>query len=47
MERNDNKIVTQEEYTEIQAEITRLEMEQSLTGKDNSEKIKKLTEKLS
>lgn len=41
MERLD-KIMTQEEYAEIRAEITFLEMEQSLTGKDNSEKIKEL-----
>lgn len=47
MERNDNKTITQEEYTEIQAEITRLEMEQSLTGKDNSSEIEKLKGKLS
>lgn len=47
MERNDNKTITQEEYTEIQAEITRLEMEQSLTGKDNSSEIEKLKKKIS
>lgn len=46
MERMDNKIITQEEYAEIRAEITRLEMEQSLTGKDNSHKIKELKEKI-
>lgn len=46
MERTD-KIITQEEYDEIQAEITRLEMEQSLMGIDHSEKIKELKEKLS
>lgn len=45
MERTD-KIMTQEEYSEIQAEITRLEMEQALTGKDNSKKIKELNDKL-
>lgn len=43
----ENKIITQEEYAEIQAEITKLEMEQGLTGKDNSKAIKKLQEKLS
>jgi hypothetical protein len=46
MERID-KIVTQEEYDEIQAEITRLEMEQALLGVDNSAKIKELTAKIS
>lgn len=46
MERID-KILTQEEYAEIQAEITRLEMEQALTGKDNSAEIKELTAKIS
>ena len=46
MERTD-KIITQEEYAEIQAEITALEMEQALTGKDNSEKIKQLKDKIS
>lgn len=41
-----NKILTQEEFTEIQAEITRLEMEQALTDADNSEKIKQLKAKI-
>jgi hypothetical protein len=41
------KIITQEEYAEIRAEITKLEMEQKLLGVDNSEKIKELTEKIS
>lgn len=41
-----NKILTQEEYAEIQAEITRLEMEQALTDVDNSEKIKQLKAKI-
>ena len=41
MQRKD-KTLTQEEYAEIQAEITRLEMEQALTAADNSEKIKQL-----
>lgn len=47
MERTDGKTITQEEYQEIQAEITRLEMMQNLTGEDNSEKIKELKDKLS
>lgn len=47
MERTDGKTITQEEYNEIQAEITRLEMLQSLTGEDNSEKIKELKDKIS
>lgn len=46
MERKD-KILTQEEYMQIRAEITKLEMEQKLTTKDNSRKIEKLKEKLS
>lgn len=46
MERTSGKIITQEEYAEIQAEITRLEMEQFLTGKDNSEQIEKLQAKI-
>ena len=45
MERTD-RIITQEEYTEIRAEITRLELEQALTGKDNSEKLKELNARL-
>lgn len=45
MERTD-KILTQEEYAEIQAEITRLEMEQALSNVDNSEKIKQLKAKI-
>lgn len=45
MEKMD-KILTQEEYAEIQAEITRLEMEQALTDADNSEKIKQLKAKI-
>ena len=45
MERTD-KILTQEEYAEIQAEITKLEMEQELTGKDNSKKIAELKQKM-
>ena len=45
MERTD-RIITQEEYAEIQAEITRLELEQALTGKDNSEKLKELNDRL-
>lgn len=36
------KILTQEEYLKIRSEITRLEFEQNLTGKDNSTRIKKL-----
>lgn len=46
MERKDGKIVTQEEYAEIQAEITKLEMEQTLLGKDNKKKIEELKEKI-
>ena len=46
MERID-KILTQEEYAEITAEITRLEMTQSLTGEDYSEKIAELKAKIS
>lgn len=46
MERTDGKTITQEEYAEIQAEITRLEMLQNLTGEDNSQKIKELREKI-
>ena len=45
MERTD-KIITQEEYAEIRAEITRLEMEAALTGKDNSLKIEELKAKI-
>lgn len=45
MERTD-KIVTQEDYAEIQAEITRLEMMQGLTGEDHSAKIAELKAKL-
>lgn len=45
MERTD-KIITQEEYAEIQAEITMLEMEATLTGKDNSRKIEELKSKI-
>lgn len=41
-----NKIITQEEYAKIRAEITKLEMEQALTGVDNSEKIKELKAKI-
>ena len=41
MERTD-KILTQEEYQKIKAEITALEFEQMLTGKNHSKKIKKL-----
>lgn len=41
MERK-NKIITQEQYAEIRAKIMRLELQQTLTGKDNSEKIKEL-----
>lgn len=36
------KILTQEEYMKIKAEISRLTFEQTLTGKDNSARIKKL-----
>ena len=46
MERTD-KILTQEEYAEIQAEITKLEMEQELMGKDNRKKIDELKKKIS
>ena len=46
MQRKD-KIITQEEYSEIRAKITKLEMEQALTGKDNFQKIKELTDKIS
>lgn len=46
MERKD-KILTQEKYAEIQAEITMLEMEANLTGKDNSQKIEELKAKIS
>lgn len=45
MERKD-KIITQEEFATVQAEITRLEMEQNLTNKDNSLKIKELKNKI-
>lgn len=45
MERTD-KILTQEEYAEIQAEIIRLRMEADLTGKDNSQKIEELKAKI-
>lgn len=45
MERTD-KILTQEEYAEIQAEITKLEMEQEIAGKDNREKIDELKKKM-
>lgn len=41
MERVD-RILAQEEYAEIQAEIIRLEMEQALMGKDNSKSIEEL-----
>ena len=46
MERID-RILTQEEYSEIRAEITRLEMEEAVLGKDNSQKIKELEAKIS
>lgn len=45
MERKD-KIITQEEYAEIQAEITMMEMESALTGKDHSKRISELKAKL-
>lgn len=41
-----DRIVTQEEYAEIQAQITWLRLKQSLTGQDNSEKIKELEERI-
>lgn len=41
-----DKILTQEEYAEITAEITRLEMMQNLTGKDYSAKIAELKAKI-
>ena len=46
MERID-KIMTQEEYAEIRAEITRLEMIQSLTGEEHSKQIAELKAKIS
>lgn len=45
MERTD-KIMTQEEYNDIQAEITLLEMESEMTGKDHSERIAELKAKI-
>ena len=45
MERKD-KILTQEEYAEIQAEIIRIRMEASMSGAVNSEKIKELEAKI-
>lgn len=45
MERTD-KIMTQEEYNDIQAEITLLEMEASLTGKNHDERIAELKAKI-
>ena len=45
MERTD-KIITQEEYAEIQAEITMLKMESAFTGKDHSKRIAELKAKL-
>ena len=45
MERKD-KILTQEEYSQIRAEITQLEMEQALKGVNHSERIKELKESI-
>lgn len=41
MERID-KILTQEEYLKIKAQITNLEFDQMLTGKNHKKKIRKL-----
>lgn len=43
MERTD-KILTQEEYLKIKAEITELEFDQMLNGKNHKKKIRKLKE---
>ena len=46
MERADDRIMTQKEYDWIRMQITRLKMEQSVLGKDNSKEIKELEKQL-